>query len=551
MSAVRTRWFEVALAAILLLALILRVWGIKTGLPYVYNVDEGAHFVPRAIGMFDHGYDPHYFINPPAMTYLFHVMFWLRWGGDRTRELIAADPTAVFEFARLAVAVLATASVGALAWVGVRLFDRRVALVAAALLAVAFLPVHYGHFALNDAVLVLPICLSLVGAAGILQRGRLVDYALAGVGLGLAIAVKYTGGMTLMPILAAAALGPGERRERFSGLVLAGALTIAAFLVLNPFALLSFSDFRHGLGEQSSASSGGGASKLGLPATNALRYYAGTLLWGIGVVPVLAAVAGGLVLWLRDYRTAMLLLPAPLLFLVFIGNQDRFFARWALPVYPFVILLAAWGAVRAVEWAATRVRRGPAWSPVAVAALVLGLQGLVYVTHNDVVLARADTREDAREWMVDHIPAGARIVVEPIAPDNWGDRWIKRPASHYRISRKGNKHLIRSGFKLEDYEKTLRPDLIASYLRAGDCWVVTGSILYGRARVTPRHARYALKYYRALREIGDVVYTVSPFARGAEEPAFSFDDSYNWRPFSYHRPGPRIVIYRIHGGLCT
>jgi hypothetical protein len=537
------RSFNLALAGIVLLALVLRVWGTRVGLPYVYNVDEGAHFVPRAIGMFDHGYDPQYFINPPALTYLFHVLFWLRWGGDHVRELIATDPTAVFLFARVSVAVLAAVSVALIAWVGTRLFDRRVALVAAGLLAVSFLPAHYAHFALNDAALLVPVCLTLAGAAGILQRGRRIDYALAGIGFGVAIAFKYTAGMVVVTIVAAAVLAPGTRAQRIRGLALAGVLGVVAFLVLNPYALLSFDDFRRGLSEQSSASSDGGG-KLGLEATSALKYYAKTLLWGVGVVPLVTAVFGGLALWWRHYRTAMLLLPAPILFLAFMGSQDRFFARWALPAYPFIILLAAWGAVHALE----RIRRVPV---VPVAALLLGLQGLVYVVHNDVVLARADTREDAREWMVANIPAGAKVVIEPLAPDAWGDRWVKRAVSHFRITPEGKKALIRDTIKLEDYETTLRPDLIGSYLRGGYCWVVTASNLYGRPRVTPDRAPYALKYYRALRRQGDVVFDVSPLSKGADEPAFSFDDSYNYRPLGYRRPGPRVVIYRLHGGRCT
>ncbi len=539
------RGFPPALGGILVLALILRLWGTKTGLPYVYNVDEGAHFVPRAVGMFDHSYDPDYFINPPFMTYWFHVLFWLRWGGDETRALVATDSTAVFLFARVSVAVLATVTVGLIAWVGTRLFDRRVGLVAAALLAVAFLPVHYAHFALNDAVLLIGVLVSLAGAAGVLERGHRPDYLLAGAGLGLAIATKYTAGMVIVALIAAAVLSPRPRREQLVGLVLAGALTVVVFLVLNPYALLSFDEFRKGLSEQSAAS-GDDFGKLGLPATRGLTYYARTLLWGLGVIPVVVAVAAGLGLWVRRYRTAMVLLPAPILFFVFMGSQDRFFARWALPAYPFLILLAAWGAVVAFD----RLRRIPAPGRVALAAVVLGAQGFVYVVHNDVVLARADTREDARKWMVENIPAGAKIVVEPIAPDAWGDRWTKRAVSHFRITPEGKKVLIRDRIKLEDYERTLRPDLIGSYLRGGYCWVVTGSILYGRPLVTPDRAPYAIEYYRALRRQADVVYRVSPLARGADEPAFSFDDSYNWRPLGYRRPGPKVVIYRLHGGRC-
>lgn len=544
-AASRRHAFAVALGGIVLLALGLRLWGTKTGLPYVYNVDEGAHFVPRAVGMFDHSYDPGYFINPPALTYLLHGLFWSRWGGDTTRGLMAADATSVFLYARVTVAMLGAVSVGLIAWVGVRLFDRRVALVAAALLAVAFLPVHYAHFALNDAALLVGVCLCLAGCAGVLHGGRWGDYALAGAGLGMAIATKYTAGMVLGSLVAAALLSPRPRRERVVGLGLAGVLSLVVFLALNPYALLSFDAFRDGLGEQSAASSDGGG-KLGLPDTDGLSYYARTLLWGLGVVPLMAAVAGGLALWVRRYRTAMVLLPAPILFLVFMGAQDRFFARWSLPAYPFLALLAAWGAVVALD----RLRRVPRPAVVAVAAVVLGLQGFVYVVHNDVVLARADTREDARSWMVDNIPAGAKVVIEPIAPAAWGERWDKRAVSHFRITPDGRRQLVRRP-KLEDYELSLRPDLIGSYERGGYCWVVTGSILSGRPLVTPERAPFAIRYYEALRRRAELVYEVSPLARGADEPPFSFDDSYNWRPLGYERPGPRVRIYRLGGGRCA
>jgi len=546
----RLSGFGVALALIMAGGLVLRLWGFKTGLPFVYNVDEGAHFVPRAIGMFDHTYDPGYFINPPAMTYLFHALFSLRWGGDGVREQFAADPTPVFALARGAVVVLSTVSIGLLAWAAVRLFDRRVALVAAALLAVAFLPVHYAHFALNDAVLVAPVCLALAGAAGILHSGRTRDYLIAGAGLGLAIATKYTAGIVLVPLLAAALLAPGERRLR--NLALAGVVAGGAFLALNPYALFSFNAFRSGLGEQSAAAKDGGG-KLGLADTNGLTYYLGTLAWGLGIVPALAALGGAVRLGWRDRRTAALLVPVPVLFLLFMGLQDRFFARWLLPIYPFLILLAAWAAVSSFDWLAARIRRGrvPAWSPLVAAAALLGLQGLVYAVHNDRLLTRPDTRESARAWMVDNIPAGAKVVIEPLAPQRWGDRWLKRAGSHYRVLPDGRKRLIRDGIKLEDYPQTLRPDLVSSYTRGGFCWLITGSILYGRPYVTPKRAPFAIKYYEEVKRIATPRYSVSPLEPGAEEPAFSFDDSYNWRPLGYARPGPRIVIYKLHGDRCS
>ena len=166
--------WPLALAGLFAAALVLRLWGLKTGLPYVYNADENSHFVPRAIGMFGHSLNPDYFINPPAFTYVIHAVFALRWGTDPATigGAFAADPTSAFTLARGASAFLGAAAVPLTAIAGARLFDdRRVGLIAGALLAVAFLPVHYSHFALNDAPTLAPLALSLVGIAGIYRTG--------------------------------------------------------------------------------------------------------------------------------------------------------------------------------------------------------------------------------------------------------------------------------------------------------------------------------------------------------------------------------------------
>ena len=525
-----------AVVALVAAALGLRLWGIDHGLPYVFNADENAHFVPRAIGMFGHSLNPDYFINPPAYTYLLHVTYWLRWGSrSALGDAFAADPGSAFTIARVWSAVLGAAAVGFLAWAGRRLFDWRVGLVAGALLAVAFLPVHYAHLAVNDVPALAPLCLSLVGIAGVYRRGRLVDYALAGAALGVACATKYTAGIVVLCLIAAA------RENRLKGLGLAGVLAAGAFVVANPYAILDWESFRDGLQQQSSASSDGGG-KLGLVGDSGHLYYLGTLTWGLGWLPALAAAAGAVGLAVRERRIALILVPAPIVFLLFMGAQDRFFARWLLPIYPLLALLAAWAAVQAAE----RVRSGRLW-PVVAAGVLLCAQGIVFTVHNDRVLAGDDTRALAREWMVENIPEGDRVVIEPIAPDQWamdpgrpsaatgtGNRWNKWPTSRFRGR----------VVKLEDFERTLRTSLLDRYARAGYCHVVTGSTQYGRALTEPGEVPQAIRYYDELRRRADVVYRVSPLG---DEPVdgFSFDFSFNSYPLGYDRPGPEIVIYRL------
>ena len=567
-TAERAAW-PAAVALLLIAALLLRLWGIRHGLPFVYNADENAHFVPRAIGMFGHSYNPGYFINPPAFTYLIHAALFLRFGDrDGVSDAFAADPGDVFVIARVLAAILGTFAVGFLIWAGVRFFGRLTALVAGALLAVAFLPVHYSHLALNDVPALAPLCLALVGIGGVLQqRGRLGWYALAGAGIGFACATKYTSGIVLLSLLAAAVVAPGQSwGRRAGGLVLAGVVALAAFLLANPYALLDYDTFRDGLDEQSSTSNDGGG-KLGLVDENGFAYYLSSATWGLGMVPALAAVAGAVMLSLRDWRRAVVLVPPVVLFIVFMGTQDRFFARWLLPVYPLLCLLAAHAAVTGAGWLLARLprRQAPAWAAAAVAGVLLCAQGAVFSVHNDLVLAREDTRGLARDWMVKHVPEGSKMVIEPVVPDAWatdpegpsratgnGARWVKWATSRSRVENDGS---IRRGegriVKLEDYERTLRPQLVGSYQRGGFCWVLTGSTQQGRAVAEPSEVPAALRYYEALGRDGKVVFTALPTKDDRPLHAFSFDFSFNYYPLSYARPGPEIVVYRLSREDCA
>jgi hypothetical protein len=548
------RWL-LAAAGILAGGLALRLWGLGHGLPYVYNADENAHFVPRAIGMFGHSYNPNYFVNPPAFTYLLHVAFDLRFGGRAgVGEAMATDRTSVFEVARLVSALLGTLAVALLMWAGRRLNGGAAGLIAGGLLAVAFLPVHYAHLALNDAPTLAPACLALLGVATIYRHNGYGGYAIAGLALGVACATKYTAGILVLTIVAAALATPVPG-PRLRGLLLAGALTLVGFVAANPFALLDFDAFRDGLSHQSEAS-GDGGGKLGLSTDSGIVYYLGTATWGLGWLPALAALGGAIGLTVRDPRLALVLVPAPVAFLVFMGTQDRFFARWLLPVYPLLCLLAAWAVVATAVWLAPRLRR-----PTALVAGVLGVllcvQGLVFSIHNDAVLARPDTRQLARDWMVANVPIRSKVVVEPFVPAAWaadaqsvregtgnGFRWNKWPTTRAPDALGGG--VIR----LEDYERTTRPALLGAYARGGFCWVVTGSTQYGRAYAERRAVPEALRYYGALERDAKLVYEVRPDGDGKGRLPFSYDFSFNAYPLSYGRMGPEVRIYRLGGGKC-
>ena len=565
----RLRWAP-WVALLLLLSFGLRVWGAKQGLPYAYNADENAHFVPKAIGLFGHSWNPDYFVNPPAYTYLLHVVFAIWFGGrEGVSSSYAADPTEVFYVARLVSAACGTIAVWLLYLAGTKLFnDRRVGFLAAGLLGVGFLPVFYSHLALNDVPTLAPICLALYGTAGIVRQGRLSDFLLAGAGVGLACSTKYTGGITVLPVLAAG-LGwlAGKRKLRAStvigGLVLAAFTAAVAFFVTNPYALLDYSAFSDGLNHQTTVADDA-LGKLGLTEDNGLAYYLWTITWGLGWIPAVAAAIGVVVTARDNWKIAAVLVPAPVLFLLFMGTQERFFGRWLMPVFPMICLLAAYAMVRA---AGAVGKRRPVLAPtmlVIVAALLCG-QGLIYSLHIGQVLSRDDTRNLARAWMVKHVPPKTKIVVEPVVPDAWasdvghpspltanGYRWVKFPTSRSTIANDGSE-LPPPGriVNIEDYERTLYPGLIDRYEEQGYCWVVVGSTQRGRAEVEPEAVPRALAYYKELERRADTAYVASPYRDGAGPVDFNFDWSFDFYPLAYHRPGPTMWIYHLRGGQCA
>ena len=563
MSGLRRRWdlrYGAALAGVLAVALGLRLWGVGSGLPWVYNVDEAQHFVPLAIGMLGGNLDPGgYFGNPPAFTYLLAGLYKLVLGGRAAGLYYSDHSTEVWLIARVASGVLGTIAVWLLYLAGARLFDRRAGLLAAAVMAVAFLPVFYGKLALNDSPTLAPVCLSLWGSAGIARFGRGRDFAIAGLGLGLAAATKYTGGIVLVPLVVAGVsrvCAPTGRWRAVPWLALAGVVALAAFILANPYAVIDYHSFINQLARQSSESENDG--KLGLTYGSGVFYYLWSITWGVGWVPAIAAIAGAVVLALRrQWWTLVLLVPAVLAYLAFMGLQGRYFGRWVLPIVPLVCLLAAAAATGAADLVA-RARPRLAVPLLLAAGAVLCGQGLVYSIHSGLVNSRADTRAAARSWMLAHVPRKARIVVEPIvpnssrAPNNWAGRWAPFPDLLTHRGPRGILYVLAGReVTLENYERTLSPALVGLYQRDGYCWVVTGSTEQGRALVDAAAVPAAVAYYATLAKDGTAVFKASPYARGTSSLPFNFDWSFDYYPVSYLRPGPVVTIWRLHGGACA
>jgi hypothetical protein len=309
---------------------------------------------------------------------------------------------------------------------------------------------------------------------------------------------------------------------------LAAAAALAAFVLANPCAIFDRHTFVADLGRLQRFTVG--APLVGQVERNGWAYYLESSGWALGIVPAFAAGAGLLLLAVRRRPQAVVLAPFAICFVLYMGFHSRFYARWMLPLYPVLAIAAAHAGVTGVD----RLRRArmPEGLATALVAAGLILPALVPTVRNARTLAREDTRSQARTWLVDHVPRGARVVFEPSAPEEWygvtpgggpdADRhrqWRRFHRDKAIIAEQARSYPgARVSADFLNYERTLSPGLVGVYARRGYCWVVTVSDQSGAAHAEPHRVPHAIAYYRRLRRESRVAFVATPGAAALTPP---------------------------------
>jgi len=577
----------------------LRVWNIDYGLPFVYSIDEGSHFTSRAVEMFWQDLDPGYYQNPAAYTYLIYLVLRVMYGplgflfdlpfGNVTDQF-DKNPTEIWIAARTLAAALCMGGVAATYWAARRLWGVREGLVAAAVLAFAFLPVAYSRVAVTDVGALIGVALSMGFAVRAYGDGRargpaygdgrargpaygdgpLRDFALAGAAAGLAVSFKYTAGLALLP-LAIAALGRArvDGVRALGGLALGTALAAVVFVALNPYLFGSLDAWWSDLRGQAEVAAD--QPKPG-QESGGVSYYLDSLTWGLGWAAAVAALAGAALELRRNLVRGLMLIAVPLALFVYLSAQSRYFGRWLLPAYPALAMLAAAAIGQASELVSEGWRRRPAWARAAFAAAltaVVLIQPLAADIRSGQVLGRDDTRQQARDWLEARYPPELRASVEPAVPGRWfrsnpegtAPSWLSRCPKRDGWTEPGWSYLAAGGARVcaqykpglvarpdggvraSAYHAVLDPGVIDDYRLYGYCLIATVDVVRDRALQTGD--RDARAYYDRLARESRVVKTFSPYDEGADPVPFSFDLSYNYYPPEYHRPGPTVQINRL------
>ena len=563
------RVHRLILALIVVAGLALRVWNNDYGLPFVYSIDEASHFTNRAVEMFWQDLDPGYYQNPAAFTYLVHALLRVLYGplgfafdlpfGNVT-EQFSKDPSDIWVAARSLAAVLCMAGVVAVYFTAKRLWGVREGLIAAALLAFAFLPVAYSRVAVTDVGSLTGVSLAVLFAVRAHEEDRLRDWALAGAAVGLAAAFKYTAGLALLPLLVAAMARPSLRRA--GGLGLAGLAALLVFALLNPYLFTSLGDWWSDLRDQAEVAAND--PKPG-QESGGVAYYLDSLTWGLGWAGLAAAVAGTVLLLRRDLVRALILVSVPLALFVYLAVQSRYFGRWLLPAYPALALLAAYAMVRAVELLPGRASLRAA--AAAAGTLAVLAQPLAADIRSARALGREDTLNQARAFLDDRFAPGLRVSIEPAVPGRYfrsnpegtPPAWLSRCEQREGWAEPGWSYVAQDGRRVCEqykpglfvrpdggvrasaYGSVLGPEVIDDLRLYGYCHVMTVNVVRERAERDPQ----ARAYYERLERESSLLREFSPYRDGTDPVPFDFDLSYNLYPSAYERPGPTVRVYRL------
>ena len=243
---------------------------------------------------------------------------------------------------------------------------------------------------------------------------------------------------------------------------------------------------------------------------------------------------------------------------LFMGLQGRYFGRWLLPILPIADPargLSRRGARARAGAPGAAARAGGRGARRARAAR----QGLLAALHVDLVLARADTRARCAR--------GCSRTSPPVAR-SWSSRSSRRlgldSATRWRTlahvaarptstTTPGPLPNGRTRYVKVDGLRAHAAPGAARRLRArGYCWVVIGSTAV-RARV--RRARAGAARARLLPRAGrrgaESCSALSPYATRRRSGRVQLRLGFDYYPRAYRRPGPGDDVYRLHGGRCA
>ena len=310
--------------------------------------------------------------------------------------------------------------------IGRQLFGTKQGVIAAALYAFAVLPIQLSHFWTVDPISNLFLVLGLYATIGIVKTGGYSSYALFGIALGCAAAsrINLLPMAALLPIAVATRLQSEHRLLKWrtwivteSILIVGGfAIALLVFRFAQPYAFVgpgidNWSLSQTWLSETQEVSDLSRLATDGWPPsvqwferTKYLYPWFQMVVWGMGLIAGIAAtlaIVSALIsqLFRRKLSPQLAVLSLWVVgYFALTGNLHLMTMRYYLPMYPALLLLAAWFLVTVSALLKSPTRR------LILPALVVGASAIAGISFTTSIYTQPITRIEASAWINANLP---------------------------------------------------------------------------------------------------------------------------------------------------
>lgn len=410
------RTSAVTTGLVLMSAALLRFWALGSGIPHAVGGDEST-LMAIVLGMMRSGdFNPHYFDVGGLSIYAQMVLVTVRFMTGAMQgvwsSLDEVGPVNFYVWARGLTAALGTITVLIVYLIGAR-WGSRHALLAAGLMAVMPVHVRESHFSLPIVAMTLGVTLTFLLSLRANEKATASAFAWAGVAAGLAASVAYPAGISLiLPLLAVWMTLEAHPSRVRCALAAIGAFPLA-FLMGSPYSLLDLPAFLNGFGRLAFLD----GSRTPDMESGALLYL-NHLRRGMGWPATILALSGLIFGAVRAIKGPgrvrwTLTVVFSLVFFNAIASKSRTADANLLPVLPFACLLASCAVVSGVSllrrFDIPRMPRTALIVGLTVAAL---LPPSIDAINFNRLIGKRSTSALAYEWILDHVPGDASVVVE-------------------------------------------------------------------------------------------------------------------------------------------
>lgn len=401
---------------LLLIGGFLRVWGIQYGLPYPYHPDE-PYSINLALAMgYKKDFDPHLYIHPALYSYSLVFAYGIYFLSGLVLSLwssaegfaiqILKDASPLYWIARCLSAFFSTLTILMIFLTAKKIMSRRAALTAAAIFTPLYLPVYFGHFAKPETLQIFLAVSAFCFLNNVWHGGRIKDYILSGLLIGLATAAKQPAVLLCLPLLIAHFFRPRiEVESNFYKKIFIGLIFVfIGFFIASPFSVINFpqvlENFK-GINFYSVGPARGG--NLFLVWVKDLKHDIGLPVLGVFFVSLIY-------IFIASFRMALFVSAFPLVHFVIFSLPGWKNVHWQAVTLPFFCFLTGWTLDNLSRRATKNIQRQNFL--ILGTILFLFLFSLPPVIANNKLLSRTDTRTIAKEWIEANIPSGSKIAME-------------------------------------------------------------------------------------------------------------------------------------------